>query len=72
MGPLEFLDLVKNAEFIISNSFHATAFSIIFHKEFCVVKRKENINTRMIDLLKEVGLEDRMVGSLSELKKQNP
>ena len=30
MGPLEFLDLVKNAEFIISNSFHATAFSIIF------------------------------------------
>ena len=69
MGPLEFLDLVKNAEFIISNSFHATAFSIIFHKEFCVVKRKENINTRMIDLLKEVGLEDRMVGSLSELKK---
>lgn len=69
MGPLEFLNLIKDAEFVISNSFHATAFSIIFHKEFCVVKRKENINMRMVDLLKEVGLEDRMVGSFSELRK---
>ena len=50
-GPIEFLELVKNANFILSNSFHATAFSIIFERQFSVYERKEKINTRMRDLL---------------------
>lgn len=33
-GPIEFISLIANAEYVISNSFHATAFSIIFEKEF--------------------------------------
>lgn len=60
-GPLEFLELIDNAEFIISNSFHATAFSLIFNKQFVVVNRKEGINTRMKDLLSIVNLENRML-----------
>ena len=71
MGPLEFLNLINNAEFVISSSFHATAFSLIFHREFCVVKRQENINTRMTDLLKAVGLEERMVSSMQGIRKIN-
>lgn len=43
-GPLAFLWLIDHAEFVISNSFHATAFSIIFHKQFLVADRMENIN----------------------------
>lgn len=50
-GPLGFLSLVKNSKFVVSNSFHATAFSIIFNIPFCVVNRNENINERMKDLL---------------------
>ena len=50
-GPLEFVKLVKNAKFVLSNSFHATAFSIIFERQFRVFERKEKINTRMRDLL---------------------
>lgn len=61
VGPLAFLSLVKNAQFVVSNSFHATAFSLIFQKEFAVCKRKESINTRMEDLLTIVNLEDRMI-----------
>lgn len=34
IGPLEFVNLILNAEAVVSNSFHATAFAIIFHKEF--------------------------------------
>lgn len=60
-GPLEFLELIDNAEFVISNSFHATAFSLIFNKQFVVVNRKEGINTRMKDLLSIVNLENRMI-----------
>ncbi len=33
-GPREFVGLIKNAEYICTNSFHATAFSIIFKKNF--------------------------------------
>ena len=61
MGPIEFLNAVANAQVILSNSFHATAFSLIFHKEFYVVNRQENINTRMRDLLKAFELEERLI-----------
>ena len=60
-GPREFLGDILNAECVISNSFHATAFSIIFGKDFYVFPRREGINTRMADLLSAYGLSDRMV-----------
>lgn len=62
-GPDIFLSLIKNAQFVISNSFHATAFSIIFSKEFLVVNRREKINTRMEDLLGSLGLKGILVGA---------
>lgn len=66
MGPGEFLGALMNADFVISNSFHATAFSLIFGKEFFVVNRKEKINTRMRDLLISVDLEDRLISDFIE------
>lgn len=62
-GPIEFLQLIDNAEFVLSNSFHATAFSILFHKEFYVFNRTESINTRMLDLTGLLGLSNRVVQS---------
>ncbi len=64
LGPREFLGAIKNASVVISNSFHATAFSLIFNKEFYVVERREGINARMRDLLSEVGLSERMVADV--------
>ena len=61
MGPIDFISYIKNAEFIISNSFHGTAFSIIFEKQFIVVNRKEEINTRMRDLLTILKIENRLI-----------
>lgn len=61
-GPLEFLNCIKNAELIISNSFHGTAFSIIFHKDFYTFGKKNagvDISTRMVDLLEKLNLLDR-------------
>lgn len=60
-GPLEFLSLVNHSSFVISNSFHATAFSLIFQKNFCVVNRKEGINERMKSLLGDLQLGDRII-----------
>ena len=61
MGPIDFISYIKNAEFVISNSFHGTAFSIIFEKQFIVFNRKEEINTRMRDLLTILKIENRLI-----------
>ena len=60
-GPETFLGLIQGASFVLSNSFHATAFSVIFGKEFAVVERTEKINTRMRDFTALLGLPDHMV-----------
>jgi hypothetical protein len=68
IGPLEFVNLILNAEAVVSNSFHATVFAIIFHKEFFVIERKERINTRMNDLLKVFGVEDRKMDHVKKMQ----
>ncbi|PIA77541.1 hypothetical protein BFR04_08870 [Gaetbulibacter sp. 4G1] len=60
-GPTKFLSLLANAQLIISNSFHAVAFSLIFEKQFLVVNRNVKINTRMRDLLELLDLSDIMI-----------
>lgn len=60
-SPIDFVQLIRDAEFVVSNSFHATAFSLIFQREFCVVNRSEAINERMLCLLKQYGQQDRLV-----------
>ena len=67
-GPLEFLSLIKHAQFVISNSFHATAFSLIFKKNFAVIKRNENINSRMLSILNHLNLEHHLVECSSSYK----
>lgn len=60
-GPKEFLQLLMNARYVVCNSFHATAFSLIFHKDFATfpLVRQRN-SSRMSDLLKSVGLIERL------------
>jgi len=65
-GPAEFLYLIKNAEFIITDSFHATAFSINFNKDFVCLFRnthteKNNMNSRITSILSLSGLENRII-----------
>ena len=54
-GPAMFPALVHHARLVVSNSFHATAFSLIYEKNFVVFNRSESINTRMADLLNLIG-----------------
>jgi polysaccharide pyruvyl transferase WcaK-like protein len=65
IGPLEFLVLVKNAKFIVTTSFHGTAFSIIFNKKFVTVPYKRT-SSRMVELLKRIKLENRIIEASSE------
>lgn len=59
IGPLEFLNLIKNAEFIITNSFHGTAFSINFNKQFYLeyLPMGYEVNSRLENIVKMFKLE---------------
>lgn len=50
-----------DADFVITDSFHACVFSIIFKKQFVVVGNKDRGMSRFESLLKLFGLEDRLV-----------
>jgi len=58
-GPGEFLGYLDQAEYVVSNSFHAVAFSIIYEKRFLAFAHR-NLGTRVKNILKIHGLEDRM------------
>lgn len=60
VGPREFLWLFQHASYVVTSSFHGTAFSIIFEKEF-VTLPSISTSERMIDLLTTLGIEDRLV-----------
>ena len=49
-GPDTFLSLIRNASYIVSNSFHGTAFAILFQIPYSVIDREDGLNVRMHDL----------------------
>ena len=59
-GPVEFLSYIYNAEYVVSSSFHATAFCHIFHKKFATLLPNANYE-RIMSLLRLSGLEYRAV-----------
>jgi hypothetical protein len=66
-GPDVFLSLIRNASFVVSNSFHAVAFSIIFKKQFTVFNRSEKINTRMRDFVQILYIEEVLLKNKQEV-----
>jgi hypothetical protein len=57
----EWLAGFKDAEYVITDSFHGTVFSIIFNKPFIVFENKKGGNARLKSLLKIFNLEKRFV-----------
>ena len=55
IGPDEFVSLVANAKCIVTNSFHATAFSIIFNKDF-YLELPDKLSSRIEDLCISLGI----------------
>ncbi len=58
-GPGDYLRLFLDASFVVTNSFHGTAFSCNFSKPFLTVKPEHSEN-RVLGLLQRLGLRERM------------
>ncbi len=59
-GPSEFLTAIKYAKTVFTNSFHGTAFSIIFEKDFYVYNNKAR-GSRITNILDKAGLKERLI-----------
>lgn len=73
IGPLDFVNIIRNSEMVLTDSFHATVFSIIYHKKFIVVNRNfeassGDMSARITSLLKMVKMEKRFVHKVEELQ----
>ncbi len=66
VGPAEFLGLIKNAEMVVTDSFHGCVFSIIYGKKFWALKKhkdsdQRNMDSRLYTLFDSLGLRDRLI-----------
>ena len=64
VGPREFLNYIRNAEYVFTDSFHCSVFSILYKKNFFTFSRfaegaKQSTNTRIDNLLHITGLKER-------------
>lgn len=72
-SPEKFLSLIMYADAVMTDSFHGTVFSTIFHKEFFTFKRynstdKGSANSRIYNLLESIGLDKRLVNNYSDMQ----
>ena len=60
-GPKEFIGLLMNAEYVVTDSFHGTAFSILFNKPQYIYIAKPKASTRIYSLMNMLGLKERII-----------
>lgn len=62
LGPAEWVGLISGAEYVVTDSFHGTAFSINYNKPFTtLVNPVSNMNSRVLSILEITGLTDRII-----------
>lgn len=66
----EWLSNIKNAEFVLTDSFHGMVFSILFHKQFLVFQNKKRGNARFESLLGRLGLLDHLISGDEDINIQ--
>lgn len=66
VDPADFLNLVRNAKFVCTDSFHCSVFSLLYKREFFVFRRytrktMQSTNSRLDTLLKITGIKNRLM-----------
>ena len=65
-SPGEFLWYVLHADYVVTNSFHGTVFSVLYHKRFMTVLHRETGN-RVSELLDKLGLESHYTNTYADV-----
>ena len=62
----EFLSYIKHCSYFITDSFHGTAFALIFNKQFFEILPNNNTGSRNLSILRLTGLENRIVSNYND------
>ena len=71
-SPQEFLGWILNAKLVVSSSFHALAFCILFQKDFYAINLNHGHDERLKDLVNLFGLGDRLIDTSDQCKNLKP
>ena len=74
VDPGQFLNLIRNAKYVCTDSFHCSAFSIQYEKNFFTFRRfsntsRQSTNSRLETLFNMTGIEDRLIVGNENIKK---
>lgn len=61
----------RDAQFVVTDSFHGTVFSIIFNKPFVAILNSRRGSSRFISLLSVLGLENRLISTTNDLLEEH-
>lgn len=64
VGPQEWIGLFKNAEYVISDSFHGIVFALLFNRKFFTLVHGHHMNKRVEQLLKKVNLTEQIIENM--------
>ena len=71
-GPSDFIGLIEKADFVITNSFHGTVFSVNFHIPFySIIKPGKDNNSRLQSILNKLKMTDRLITIGDKLPSSN-
>lgn len=62
LGPVEFMQMIRDAEIVLTTSFHGTAFAVNFERPvYSIIENRKSGDSRQVSLLDSIGLNDRIV-----------
>lgn len=61
------IEQIAGASIVVTDSFHGLVFSLLYHRQFAVIPNNNGLSSRLLDLLKLVGLENHVFRSLDDL-----
>lgn len=66
-NPIDFLNILRNATYVVTSSFHGTVFSVQFHKNFSTLLLNDGDDGRSISFLQSIGLENHLVSITEQI-----
>ena len=61
IGPIHWIEYIKNAQFVITDSFHCTVFSLLFERRFQTIISNKMVSSRLQNLLLKLGASDCLI-----------
>lgn len=76
VGPIEFVNLISNASYVCTDSFHGSVFSTLYERPFFTFARytnqgKDSTNSRLYSYLKLIGMENRMYSADCQIEEKD-